>query len=104
MKKLAIFLTFVAAGYCIMATCYFLTDSAYERLVSQAPSNKAEVESCLTDFRGNLILDAEKMSPVLRGRVTPDLEYWRYTKYPGFSIDVIYDKEAKVRSLWPEYE
>lgn len=44
------------------------------------------------------------MQPILREKLGSQREYWRYTRYPGFSIDVVYEPDGSVFSLWPEYE
>lgn len=104
MKQLLWVLILVAVSYSVLASFYFLTDSAYERLAASDPRTKGDVERILSGFHAVYIAESEEMSPVLRGKVRKEWQYWRYSRYPGFSIDVVYDQNQAVRSLWPEYE
>ncbi len=83
---------------------YWRTDTVYEELAASSPRSRSEVESILSGFRGDRVTDRASMQPVVREKLGSEREYWRYTKYRGFSIDVVYEPDGSVFSLWPEYE
>jgi len=96
----------LALIYAVFVACYFLTDSAYERLTATRPSTRADVLRALPSFKEVRVTDPERMQPLLRDNLEAGEAsvYFRYTKYLGFPIDVVYDDEGNIHGLWPEYE
>jgi hypothetical protein len=105
MRKLALFIACLLLGGCV-AYCglFALTDIAYNRLEASQHKTRKEVEEVLRGFRGQQILNPQEMQPILRTKLGPGWQYWRYTKYLSFSIDVVYAEHDHVYSIWPEYE
>lgn len=104
-KRAALIGLALAVGACgAHLYLYWRTDTVYEELVAARPRTRAEVESFLVRFRGTRISKPNAMQPVLREKLGANREYWRYAKHPGFSIDVVYEADGSVFSLWPEYE
>ena len=91
-------------GWGSLVFLYWRTDVAYERLATLQPKTRGEVEATLIGFRGCRVSEPDAMQPGLRDKLGKDRQYWRYTRYPGFSIDVVYEPDGSVFSLWPEYE
>jgi hypothetical protein len=97
-------LLLVVGGCGAQLFLYWRTDAVYEELVAAYPQTRAEVEDRLGGFRAARVSEREAMQPILREELGSQREYWRYTRYPGFSIDVVYEPDGSVFSLWPEYE
>ena len=94
----------VAALWSIQLYPYWQTDRIYEELAAAGPRSRADVEAKLAGFRGAQVSEAETMQPILRERLQPDREYWRYTRYAGFPIDAVYEADGSLYALWPTYE
>jgi hypothetical protein len=97
-------LLLVVGWYTKEIYCYWRTDAVYEKLVAADPRTRAEVEILLTGFQGNRISEPALMQPILGEKVGREREYWRYTKYCGFPIDVVYESDGSVFTIWAQYE
>lgn len=103
-RVLVIGVALVLVVWCTQLYRYWRTDRVYEELAAARPQTRAEVESKLDGFRGTPVSEPEKMQPILREKLGSGREYWRYAKYTGFAIDVVYEADGSVFSLWPGYE
>jgi hypothetical protein len=83
---------------------YALTLLAYERLVAAKPATREEVKTLLSGFRETLITQREEMEPLFRDKLSKEMEYRRYSRYPGFPIDVVYNQAGHVDRVWPKFE
>jgi hypothetical protein len=85
-------------------TFYAFTVVAYERMVAERPTNREEVRALLPGFRETQVLRREEMEPLFRDKLGEEMDYRRYTKYPGLPIDVVYDQDGRIDRVWPKFE
>jgi len=94
----------LAVFYFAHLALYSLTFVAYERLVAAKPSTREEIKTLLPGFRETQVTQREEMEPLFRDKLSNDMDYRRYAKYPGFPIDVVYDQGGRVDRVWPKFE
>ena len=97
-------LTLLSATLLLLGCGYVPTHAAYERLVAASPPDRATVSELLPGFKETEITDPERMETLVRERMESGEKYMTYTRYPGYSIVVVYDEADKVIRLWPAYE
>lgn len=103
-KAVLVGLLLIVGGCGAQLFLYWRTDAVYEELVASHPRTRAEVEDRLAGFLGARVTEPAAMQTILSEKLGSEREYWRYTRYPGFSIDVVYEPDGSVFSLWPDYE
>lgn len=105
MRKLVLVaMALLSLGYVADQAFYFLTNATYERLLASKHETRDDVERLLSGFRGKRVHQPSNVSDDLLQKLNRGWQYWRYAKYPGCPIDVVYDPTGRVYSLWPEYE
>ncbi len=108
-RKIVVTIGLVAVSllalYAASLYAYFATDASYERLVSERPATRAQVEMILSGFHRSRVTDRHLMNVEIEKAMTPAMHYERYTKYGmGGGIDVVYGSQGEVVAIWPNYE
>jgi hypothetical protein len=107
-KKIAIVLIVglvVSCGlYASNIWFYFLTDSAYARLIEAHPTSREEVKKILPEFTETQVRSPDSMNPQIVKSMSGGMSYVRYDKYANGGIDILYDRLGKVVTIWPNYE